>query len=92
MLETCYLIVTKIICCVLTSTFYYFFSLCLREMVYLKGVRESDLRNIRVVLLNGVHLDLICSVESIGRHLYDCVASYLGLVEQVFFGLVYVQG
>lgn len=87
MFETYYIIATKFIYCVLTSAFYCFF-----EMVCLKGARESDLRNVRVVLLNGVHLDLICSVESIGRHLYDCVASYLALFEQVFFGLVYMQG
>jgi len=57
-----------------------------------QGTDESLLRNVTVLLLNGVKVDVVCAVDTTGRQLCDFVVSHLSLPEPVFFGLTFLCG
>ncbi len=55
-------------------------------------INAVNLRHLRVILLNGQRLDVICEPNNTGKQLFDTVVSHLGLPEHFFFGITYIQG
>jgi len=58
----------------------------------LKGVAETNLRHVTVVLLNGIKLDVLCSLKTISIELFDYVCAQLNLSDHLLFGTAFLQG
>ncbi|XP_064639301.1 tyrosine-protein phosphatase non-receptor type 13-like isoform X2 [Lineus longissimus] len=50
----------------------------------------NSLKPLKILLLNGVIIDLVCDPSTTGKHLFDLVANHLALPEHYYFGLTYI--
>ena len=62
------------------------------SLLLLQTTNPSNLRNVRVVLLTGQKLNIMCEPNTTGKLVFDVVISHLGLPEHYFFGLTFLQG